>query len=114
MLVLTRKANQSIRVGQDITITIVKIQGNSIRIGIEAPREVRVVRGELTPQTIDKSFIEFDLDNVDAETFEALAAASDDQPTVGAHVIQMRAATTAPLARFLPTTLRENLSSYSR
>ncbi len=113
MLVLTRKANQSIRVGKDITITIVKIQGNSIRIGIEAPREVRVVRGELGPQTIEKTFAEFDLDDLDAESFAALAAASDDQPSVGAHVIQMRTATPAPLARFLPTAVRENLSSYS-
>ena len=47
MLVLTRKVNQQIRLGDDITVTILRVQGNSIRIGVEAPREVRVVRGEL-------------------------------------------------------------------
>jgi carbon storage regulator CsrA len=47
MLVLTRKANEEILIGDDIKITLVRIRGNSVRIGIEAPREVRVVRGEL-------------------------------------------------------------------
>lgn len=47
MLVLTRKQKESIKIGDSITITILRVQGQSIRIGIEAPREVRVVRGEL-------------------------------------------------------------------
>ncbi len=49
MLVLTRKAQQQIRIGDDITITILRIKGQSIRVGVEAPREVHVVRGELPP-----------------------------------------------------------------
>lgn len=48
MLVLTRKMNEQILIGNDIKITLVRVRGNSVRIGIEAPREVRVVRGELT------------------------------------------------------------------
>ena len=47
MLVLTRKANEQILIGDDIKITLVRVRGNSVRIGIEAPRDVRVVRGEL-------------------------------------------------------------------
>lgn len=47
MLVLSRKQNQKIHVGDDITITILKIRGNSVRIGIEAPKSVPVMRGEL-------------------------------------------------------------------
>jgi carbon storage regulator CsrA len=50
MLVLTRKANEQILIGDDIKITLVRVRGNSVRIGIEAPREVRVVRGELARQ----------------------------------------------------------------
>lgn len=50
MLVLTRKHQEQIRVGDKITLTILRIKGNSVRIGIEAPREVRVVRGELPPE----------------------------------------------------------------
>ena len=47
MLVLTRKADEQIVIGDDIKITLVRVRGNSVRIGIEAPREVRVLRGEL-------------------------------------------------------------------
>ncbi|MFO0949260.1 MAG: carbon storage regulator [Planctomycetota bacterium] len=47
MLVLTRKVSQRIQVGEDITITVVKIDGNKVRIGIEAPRGVSVMREEL-------------------------------------------------------------------
>lgn len=47
MLVLTRKANEQILIGDDIKITLVRVRGNSVRVGIEAPRDVRVVRGEL-------------------------------------------------------------------
>jgi carbon storage regulator CsrA len=47
MLVLTRKLDESIRIGDDIKITILRIKGNTIRLGIEAPRDVRVVRSEL-------------------------------------------------------------------
>jgi carbon storage regulator CsrA len=47
MLVLTRKANEEILIGDNIKITLVRVKGGSVRIGIDAPREVRVVRGEL-------------------------------------------------------------------
>jgi len=49
MLVLTRKRDEQIRIGKDVTITIVRLAGNTVRIGIEAPREVRIRRGELPP-----------------------------------------------------------------
>ncbi len=49
MLVLTRKADEQILIGENVKITIVKVRGNSVRLGIEAPREIRVVRGELDP-----------------------------------------------------------------
>ncbi len=49
MLVLTRKTEEQIRIGNDITISIVRVKGNTVRVGIEAPREIRVVRGELAP-----------------------------------------------------------------
>ncbi len=47
MLVLTRKLQEQITIGQDITITVLRVKGNSVRIGIDAPRSVHVVRGEL-------------------------------------------------------------------
>ncbi len=47
MLVLTRKHQQQIRIGGNITITVLRVKGNTVRLGIEAPRNIRVVRGEL-------------------------------------------------------------------
>ncbi len=47
MLVLSRKPLQSIMIGPDIKITIVKVERNQIRIGIEAPRDVTILRNEL-------------------------------------------------------------------
>jgi carbon storage regulator len=48
MLVLTRKLDDSIVIDKRITITILEVRGNRIRIGIEAPKEVPVVREELS------------------------------------------------------------------
>ena len=47
MLVLSRKAQQAIRIGDSVTVTILRVKGNSVRIGIEAPQETRIVRAEL-------------------------------------------------------------------
>jgi carbon storage regulator len=47
MLVLSRKENETIKVGEEITITLVKIDRNRVRIGITAPVEVKVLRSEL-------------------------------------------------------------------
>ncbi len=47
MLVLTRKSNQSIMVGDEIEISVLAIMGEKVRIGIEAPRSVPVFRKEV-------------------------------------------------------------------
>lgn len=47
MLVLTRKQQEKICIGNGITITVLKMKGKSVRLGIEAPSEVPVIRGEL-------------------------------------------------------------------
>ena len=49
MLVLSRKKNQSIVLDGNISIEILQIKGNMIRLGINAPKSVRVLRGELKP-----------------------------------------------------------------
>jgi carbon storage regulator len=49
MLVLSRKLGQRFNVGHDIRVTIVKIDRNSVRIGIEAPGDVTVYREEIVP-----------------------------------------------------------------
>jgi carbon storage regulator len=50
MLVLSRKLGQRFQVGPDVRVTIVKIDRNSVRIGIEAPDDVTVYREEIAPQ----------------------------------------------------------------
>ncbi len=48
MLVLTRKANQRIQIGEHVTITVIEVKGRYVRIGVEAPRDVRIFRGEIS------------------------------------------------------------------
>lgn len=47
MLILTRRAGESIQVGEDIEISVLEIRGNQVRLGINAPRDVLVLRSEL-------------------------------------------------------------------
>ena len=47
MLVLTRKPNQSIMIGDDVELTVLSIIGGKVKIGIDAPRDVRVFRKEI-------------------------------------------------------------------
>ncbi len=47
MLVLSRKPGEKILIGSDITITVIECRGNKIRIGIEAPQDVSILRAEL-------------------------------------------------------------------
>jgi carbon storage regulator len=47
MLALTRKCGEKIVIGDNIVITVVDIKGDNVRLAIEAPREIRIFRGEL-------------------------------------------------------------------
>jgi carbon storage regulator len=47
MLVLSRKKNERIVIGKDVLVSVVEIRGDKVRLGIEAPREVRVDRQEV-------------------------------------------------------------------
>jgi carbon storage regulator len=47
MLVLTRKTNQSIMIGDDIEVSVLSVMGEKVRIGIQAPRDVPVFRREV-------------------------------------------------------------------
>ena len=47
MLVLTRKPGERLMIGDNIVLTVVEVKGDNIRIGIDAPREVKVYRGEI-------------------------------------------------------------------
>jgi len=47
MLVLTRKAGEEILIGDDISLVVTRISGNRVTIGVKAPKEHKIVRGEL-------------------------------------------------------------------
>lgn len=55
MLVLTRKVKQQIQIGDNIVITILHVKGQSVRVGIEAPRQLRVVRSEIVEAIADEA-----------------------------------------------------------
>jgi len=54
MLVLSRKLGEKIVIGDNIVITVVKIDRNQIRIGIEAPQDIPVYREEIAPERSSK------------------------------------------------------------
>ena len=47
MLILTRKIGETVRIGEDIVVTVLGIKGNQVRVGIGAPRDVEVHREEV-------------------------------------------------------------------
>ncbi len=51
MLVLSRKQGQRIQISDNVTITVTQIKGNQVRLGVEAPRDVAIRRGELLAKT---------------------------------------------------------------
>jgi carbon storage regulator len=55
VLVLTRKVDDSITIGHDITVTVLEIKGNQIRLGIEAPRSTPVNRTEIYRSILDEN-----------------------------------------------------------
>ena len=53
MLVIARKQGESIEIGGGITLTVISIRGNAVRIGIDAPQQTRIVRAELNDSIKD-------------------------------------------------------------
>ena len=58
MLVLSRKEGERISIGDNITLIVSKVNGNRVTIGIEAPRDIKVVRGELQLQAVAEIEVE--------------------------------------------------------
>lgn len=75
MLVLTRKLGESINIGSNITIRVIKTAQGSVKIGIDAPSSVRVLRGELatfeSPNDLDDVF-QFDEETMEPCMREAM------------------------------------------
>ena len=77
MLVLTRKQQEQIRIGNQVTITILRISGNQVRVGIEAPPDVRILRGELpahAEQSPQSTIVETTIESGSTERRELIEA----------------------------------------
>ena len=90
MLVLSRKVGQELIIGDNVRITINRVGGSRVTLGIEAPDDVRVVRGELEP--IVRAF-EQEADPSDAAETEKVAKSASvesrsDRRQQGAHVVE--------------------------
>lgn len=70
MLVLTRKSEQKIRIGNNIVITVLKIQGDQVSIGIDAPKELQIVREELLLDPLSCSAVRTNQKSVVKNHFE--------------------------------------------
>lgn len=81
MLVLTRKLDETIRIGDQISITVLQVRGRTVKIGITAPREVRVLRGELGDKTDAAPVVQFEatLDISQLGTADGVVGASFDE-----------------------------------
>ena len=55
MLILTRKPGESIYIGDDIKVTIVELKGHQIRVGIDAPKDLRIYREEIYLQILEEN-----------------------------------------------------------
>lgn len=53
MLVLSRKRGEQIKIGDNVSVVVNRVAGNRVTLGIEAPSEVRIVRGELSDDETD-------------------------------------------------------------
>lgn len=61
MLVLSRKQNQTLRIGDDIELKVLEVRGGVVRLGINAPNSIPVLRGELAVVPVDDSVPATDL-----------------------------------------------------
>ena len=73
MLVLTRKSNQSIMIGDDIEVSVLSVMGDKVRIGIQAPQDIPVFRTEI--------YLEIHRDDTERASTGATPAAVADEVT---------------------------------
>ncbi len=83
MLVLTRRIGERVLIGDDIEVTVLEVKGDSVRIGIQAPRETRINRAEIVAA-------------VERENVSAAQAAPDDESALVRALARRSEAAAAP------------------
>lgn len=74
MLILTRKANEGILVGDDIKITVVSIEGGRVKLGITAPRNISVIREEVVDAVKKENMSAGKTDTLNVDDLSAIAS----------------------------------------
>lgn len=69
MLILTRRINESIKIGDNVTISVLGVRGNQVRLGIDAPREVSVHREEIYQRILAERELETSETNLNEANF---------------------------------------------
>jgi carbon storage regulator len=72
MLVLTRKKDEGIQIGDDVVVRIMEIQGGQVRIGIHAPRDIRIVREEIVQAVREENISSIATEKPDIATIQGL------------------------------------------
>jgi carbon storage regulator len=72
MLILTRRAGQSLYVGDNIRVTVLGIQGKQVKIGLELPEDMAVYRDEVYQRVMEENRMAFETSNEDLLTAAAL------------------------------------------
>lgn len=78
MLILTRRVGETLMVGDEVTVTVLGVKGNQVRIGVNAPKDTEVHREEIyakikKEREVFSAAYMFDVTGVDAETFDAVS-----------------------------------------
>lgn len=78
MLILSRKIDEKIKIGTDITITLIDVHGDQVKIGVEAPKDVKVFRQEVfnAIQKENKAAVVQDQDSGNEKAISAMSALS--------------------------------------
>lgn len=100
MLILTRKSGQGFRVGEDIVITITEISGDKVKVGIDAPKDIKILRSELS-ETMEQNVQA--AHSAGSDTLRALARGLKKEPGALKVPVQAKLSSAANTGGVAPT-----------